>query len=119
MMYQKRQHFCYLTNDIKKLLSNSRTSRECWGKPEKFGNNAKRGKCAKAVSNLYRFATVWLDTMHWQPPHVRMGMKIDLVSSNFQASNYLVYEGLDEVLHIESRKGFMRQQCEIALRSFS
>jgi hypothetical protein len=64
-------------------------------------------------------ATVWLDTMHWQPPHVRMGMKIDLVSSNFQASNCLVYEGLDEVLRIESRKGFVRQQCEIALRSFS
>lgn len=25
--------------DIKKLLSNSRTSRECWGKPEKFGQS--------------------------------------------------------------------------------
>lgn len=74
---------------------------------------------SKLFSNLYRFATVWLDTMHWQPPHVRMGMKIDLVSSNFQASNCLVYEGLDEVLRIESSKGFVRQQCEIALRSFS
>lgn len=74
---------------------------------------------SKLFSNLYQFATVWLDTMHWQPPHVRMGMKIDLVSSNFQASNCLVYEGLDEVLRIESRKGFVRQQCEIALRSFS
>ena len=42
-------------------------------------------------------------------------MKIDLVSSNFQASNCLVYEGgkesgLDEVLRIESRKGFVRPQ---------
>jgi len=74
---------------------------------------------SKLFSNLYRFATVWLDTMHWQPPHARMGMKIDLVSSNFQASNCLVYEGLDEVLRIESRKGFVSQQCEIALRSFS
>lgn len=74
---------------------------------------------SKLFSYLYRFATVWLDTMHWLPQHVRMGMKIDLVSSNFQASNCLVYEGLDEVLRIESRKGFVRQQCEIALRSFS
>lgn len=68
---------------------------------------------SKLFSNLYRFATVWLDTMHWQPPHVRMGMKIDLVSSNFQASNCLVYEGLDEVLRIESRKGGL---CEAAMR---
>lgn len=77
---------------------------------------------SKLFSNLYRFALIysrWLDTMHWQPQHVRMGMKIDLVSSNFQASNCLVYEGLDEVLRIERRKGFVRQQCEIALRSFS
>ena len=41
-------------------------------------------------------------------------MKIDLVSSNFQASNCLVYEGgtepgLDEVLRIESRTKFVSQ----------
>ena len=30
---------------------------------------------SKLFSYLYRFATVWLDTMCWQPPLGRMGMK--------------------------------------------
>jgi len=30
---------------------------------------------SKLFSYLYRFATVWLDTMHWQPQLGRMGMK--------------------------------------------
>lgn len=30
---------------------------------------------SKLFSYLYRFATVWLDTMRWQPQLGRMGMK--------------------------------------------
>ena len=32
---------------------------------------------SKLFSYLYRFATVWLDTMHWQPQLGRMGMKVE------------------------------------------
>ena len=32
---------------------------------------------SKLFSYLYRFATVWLDTMRWQPPLGRMGMKVE------------------------------------------
>lgn len=32
---------------------------------------------SKLFSYLYRFATVWLDTMCWQPPLGRMGMKVE------------------------------------------
>ena len=31
----------------------------------------------KLFSYLYRFATVWLDTMCWQPQLGRMGMKVE------------------------------------------
>ena len=32
---------------------------------------------SKLFSYLYRFATVWLDTMCWQPQLGRMGMKVE------------------------------------------
>jgi len=32
---------------------------------------------SKLFSYLYRFATVWLDTMRWQPQLGRMGMKVE------------------------------------------
>jgi len=32
---------------------------------------------SKLFSYLYRFATVWLDTMRWQPPLGRIGMKVE------------------------------------------
>lgn len=81
---------------------------------DKISNKAQLSKVIKIDA---QGAGIWL---FWRDD----GMKIDLVSSNFRASNCLVYEGgkapgLDEVLRIESRKGFVRQQCEIALRSFS